>query len=295
MFALIGVEARAGLVHDPSITPELAYLNFAAQFPSVGWLFGQNNGVDAAFGSGVLIHPNFVLTAAHLALEVDNNPATTYDSYDFGVGSNFSNNPGESHISYKAFVHPDYISFGNGPDLALLYFEVPFTSVNPPAFYGGAVAVGDQVSIAGYGEYGTPSIGLQGYDGNRRAGSNYIDAIDSPNGYFDTRLRRPINMDFNPLGILVTPGDSGGGWFVEVGGEFQLAGITSFWGGTPLYNGTSSATYLTHEIGGWIKETQSAAVPEPSAFLFFTILISVVGVYKGTARWLPGQRSKIVG
>jgi len=50
--------AQALIMHEPSVTPESAYIEYAEMFPSVGWIFVQEGGADVAFASGVLIDKN---------------------------------------------------------------------------------------------------------------------------------------------------------------------------------------------------------------------------------------------
>src|SRR5690606_406303 len=76
----------------------------------------------------------------------------------------------------------------------------------------------------------------------------------------------PQQPGFQELGILATPGDSGGGWFIDINGEYKLAAITSDWDGFAGYLGRSYATYRTPEIEQWIHgEIQAHAVPEPAS------------------------------
>lgn len=265
-------QAHAGLMHNLSTTPESAYLEFADTFPNVGWLGTVESGATSFGGSAVLINENWVLTAAHAVLSVDSNTNSVYEGYRVGFTDDIFADPGENQFASELFIHPDYLNIGSGPDLALLYFEDPFSSVSPATFYQGSVQVGDPVSFVGYGQPGTPSTGLQPLDGKRRAGTNLVDNIGSPAGYIDAEFNGPGETGFQQLGILGTPGDSGGGWFVENGGQFELLGISSFANVFPGYGANTDATLLTQENIAWVRETiDSRAVPEPASALLFMV------------------------
>jgi len=230
--------AFAIAIHEPSVTPDSAYLEYANMFPSVGWMFGIENGQDVLFSSGVLIDEHWVLTAAHSVLEDDNDNTSSVETYEFGLGSNFRTDPGESLFSTEVFVNPGYNGFENGPDLALLYFEDAFTSVEPALLYTGPVEdlTGTNSSLVGYGGAGTPSTGLQPIDANRRAGTNTLTFnIDDDDVFQRARFIQPGLTNWQQLGALGTPGDSGGGWFIEDDGDFYLTGISSFWTGILRY------------------------------------------------------------
>jgi hypothetical protein len=59
-----------------------------------------------------------------------------------------------------------------------------------------------------------------------------------------------------------TPGDSGGGWFIDVNGEMQLAAVTSFYLGDFSYVGATGALRVSL-YNDWID----SYVPEPTSLL----------------------------
>ncbi len=258
--------AQAGLMHNAGTTPGQAYLDYADFYPWVVPLTYEENGSLFFSSSAVVIAPGVAITSAHGILSVDSSPSSLYDGYAISFTQNFFTDPQPWIFSYDAVVHPDYDDVRNGPDLALLFFEEQF-EVTPIDLYTGPHSVGTAYDLAGFGRYGTPSTGLVGLDGNVRAGTNLLTATGAFSGqYLQARFRSPGESTFQELGILGTPGDSGGGWFLDVNGEIQLAAISSLWTGDPNYGASTFATPFTPETLAWINsEIDSHAVPEPSS------------------------------
>lgn len=261
---ITAVPAQAGLMHNMGTTPSQEYIDYAnsGRFDNViplevligdSWFFN---------GTAVAIADDVILFSAHQALPNDSDKGTLYDGFSVSFTSNFFE-PGPNYFdAIDVVVHPDFQGVRNGPDLALAFFEAGSFSVAPMTLYSGAHVPGTPYDFAGFGQYGTPATGLQGYDGNRRAGTNFLTAVDSPEGYLTAYFERPGSAAFHPLGILGTPGDSGGA--VLLNG--QLAGIMSDWGGRPGYEVLTYATYFTDADAAWINsEIATHAVPEPSS------------------------------
>src|SRR5690606_5220595 len=124
----------------------------------------------------------------------------------------------------------------------------PFSAIPELALYSGEHTVGTAYHIAGFGIFGTPSTGLEGYTGDRRAGTNLLTSDSAFGGQFlQARFSHPSASEFQELGILGTPGDSGGGWFIDVGGDIQLAAISSLWTGSASYGSSTFATPFSAE------------------------------------------------
>lgn len=227
--------ATAGIIRA-DVSDE-AYLSLAShtEFDPVG-RFWERITIDGQefewFASGVLILPDWVLTAGH----VPNASGST------NVG--FQLNDGEI-IGFEQIVsHPV-------EDLALVQLSEPAVDVAPARLYHERNEIGRIGTIVGYGDFGTtatPPAPEASNRGPRRAGLNTIDGIlsDYPNlpGSPWTRVRDEIlvaDLDYPgepeknltgeelPLSLEynVQSGDSGGGFFLEVGGQYFLAGITS--------------------------------------------------------------------
>lgn len=278
-------DAQAGLMHNAGITPDAAYREYASAFPGVGWMASYVGGVEDGFSSINLIDPHWGLTSGHGLLSNDADASSVRDSFQIGFGSDFYNDPGETRVADAVYLHPSYAGPGAANDFALVYFSTPFSSTSPVTLYTGEHHVGDAVSVVGFGQPGTPSTGLQPNDRVRRAGVNSLYTVDSPAGVVEIELAASFVPEFDPLGMIGTPGDSGGGFFKSVGGEWQLAAINSAWAGFAGYFGTSEAAYITADTLGWIEAVKASQdVPEPSAFGLVLAVLSATNI-------LPRRRS----
>jgi len=287
---ITAVPAQAGVMHNMGTTPGHEYVDYANSglFESVipievrigdSWFFR---------GSSVAIANDVVLFSAHQA-RPDDDPAGLYDGYSVHFTSNFFQ-PGPQYFdAIDVVVHPDYAGERSGPDLALAFFEPGSFQVDPVTLYSGPHVVDTPYHIAGFGQPGTPSTGLQNYDGNRRAGTNLLTSTGAFGGqYLSATFVTPLGFEFQELGLLGTPGDSGGGWFIDVNGELQLAGITSLWSGIPAYGAATFATPFTPETLAWINsEIQSHAVPEPSSAAL--LLVGALGARRIRKRTLTNS------
>jgi hypothetical protein len=129
------------------------------------------------YGTGTALSPNWVLTAGH-NLDFDDNGVP-----DAGLSINF-HLPGFGSYAASAFyTHPDFSGFGNPSiqrDLGLLYFATPLPMDLLFPGLQGELAIGDQVTLAGFGRSG---FGDYGYTTSasltdRRIGQNVIDSFD---------------------------------------------------------------------------------------------------------------------
>jgi hypothetical protein len=226
-------------------------------------------------GSGVVIDSHWVLTARHL--------------------------PGNTFVLNGTNYTADFTVNNPDADLQLMHFTTTFGGSY--ALYSGSV-IGQSVTMVGLGNSGSlraDGLGYtdQGGGGIRRTATNVIgdtQVIDySPDGVTTwhtpsllndldaasgNTLPSPWNRDWfgdgfassNEGGLMA--GDSGGGWFINVGGNWQLAGISNyiFWDDTVFPNeshffefgvsGNSAADLTNTSLHNWIVGT---VVPEPAS------------------------------
>lgn len=242
--------------HDVSDT---SYTSFGNSFVGVGRIGG---------GTGTLIAPNWVITAGHVAA---GSSSLTF----FVNGTSYSSAAG------GIFVNPGYNSgdLGNGRDLALVRLNSNVAGVTPYSLYTSQDEIGKVGVGVGFGQTGNGLTGNTGGGGTKRAGRNMIDDFadtrqlallaDFDSGQSgDNVIGTATQMD---LEFCVAPGDSGGALFIESGGQYRLAGVTSFlW----WVDGTGNADY--GDGGGWMRLSDQAnrdwiqqvsGVPEPTTMV----------------------------
>lgn len=271
----------AGIRRDDVADSEFLNLAASALYESVG-RFTYSVGSSSYIASGVLISPNWVLTAGHV---------TGGNNYLGGGISNmtFSLTTGNGVLNYAAaewMTHPGWSATqGNlfaGYDLGLVRLSQSVTAVQAAALYLQDNLQIQPGTIVGYGATGTGLTGFQsGTAGTKRAGQNMIDGqgdgISISSGILFADFDRPGAPGESVLGsalplaleYLSAPGDSGGGLFITQNDVTFLVGITSFgWG---YLDGISNSDY--GDLAGfvsatanaqWISSVTGVAIPEPS-------------------------------
>jgi len=277
-----GQSAQAGVRRDDVADSEFLNLAASALYESVG-KFTYSVGASSYIASGVLISPEWVLTAGHV---------TGGNDFLGGGISNltFSLNSGGSVLSFAAaewMTHPGWsATSGNlfaGYDLGLVRLSQSVTAVQAAALYLQESLQIQPGTIVGYGSTGVGSTGFQsGTAGTKRAGQNMIDAqgdgLTISSSILFADFDRPgfagesVLGSASPLALeyLSAPGDSGGGLFITQNSQTFLVGITSFgWGYSDSvansdYGDLAGFTSTTANAQ-WISSVTGVAIPEPGA------------------------------
>jgi S1-C subfamily serine protease len=202
-FVLLAASALAGTTED-SIA-DATYLTYATGFrPYARPVSVVSPDGTRSHSTSVVIGDYWVLTAAHVV-----NDAMTVVV-------------GDDNRVVTIWVHPEFEpgKFGFS-DIAVMRCAEDFDLAYYPPLATGDEDVGDVVAIAGYGVTGRLSGGYDRVDGQLRAGTAKIKRFERTIIVSDARTG-------TPLPLCISPGDSGGPWFVGAGGQARVAGISSF-------------------------------------------------------------------
>lgn len=167
------------------------------RFPSVVKIHkqGQSGFVD---GTGILIRPDIVLTAAHV---VKNWTPGMIDKYVMWNGKRFP--------IAAVTIHPDFKT--RDIDLAVVKLARPILA-SVSGFYNGKLASGQILAIAGFGRNGDASKPNEGLGAFRRGEVTLQEYADKSGGrYPDSEMI----MSRGPDGTIACEGDSGGPAFVD--------------------------------------------------------------------------------
>lgn len=200
VIALVSHPAAAIVIrHDRD---DARYVALGARFPAAVTVLPD--------GSGVLIAPDWVLTAGHVARGVaSRSPRVEID--------------GREHEVKRIFVHPKWREMGPH-DVGLLQLGAPAQRVTPVELYTGDDEVGQEVTFVGRGDTGTGLTGPQAMDGKKRGATNTVESADEDWIFFNF----DEGDDATDLEGVSGPGDSGGPALVTREGRVYTVGVSVF-------------------------------------------------------------------
>lgn len=236
---LLLIPATADAIVIRADVPDAKYRVAASPFPALADLPYE--------GHGVLIAPQWVLTAAH---------AITWQT-DMGMKIEDVTIEGVRRPVERVIVYPGYKSIPQqmiasalktgdaseamnyhlkSNDIALLKLAAPVRDVTPAQLYTGHVQVGEVVEIIGKGATGTGLTGFGSTSPHRTALRRAFTRLSSIQNRWlaYTFEKPPLAL---PLEGMAGSGDSGGPVLVNVRGHWQVAALASF----KLVNGDARA------------------------------------------------------
>jgi hypothetical protein len=241
-----------GTIRDD--VPDQQYLDLAAQtqFSAVGEIEWDED-AQGYISSGTYLGNGWVLTAGHVVGGTDNagggisNATFTINGHAYS-GSRFIPNPGWTSTSGDLKA---------GDDIGLMRLAQDVPDIAPVTLYTGT-------GLTGYTDssYGTKRAGqnvIDNFGGSSNPRRSWLRSYSSNIMFID--FDNPHNAASSSLGssiplaleYLIAPGDSGGGDFIQVSGQWYLAGVTSFLSAT---DGSIDASY--GDSGGFARVSRFA-------------------------------------
>lgn len=261
--ALFAVSSTAGAIIIRHDIEDENYQVPASVLPALADFPGE--------GHGVLISPQWVVTAAHVACMQHHVQEITINGLSRKV---------ESVVVHSGYKEPpeklveEALASGDGSklraflalsdDIALIKLKAPVTDVTPISLYRGSDEIGRTIQIIGKGATGNGSEGVEPHSPHRttlRKAFNVISSVDT----------RWISYTFDspesavPFEGAAGNGDSGSPVLIREEGQWQLAGLVS-WGSSqrdlrtyrgPRYGDGGNNVRISHYIA-WIESSISA-------------------------------------
>lgn len=240
LLLLLPVQAYCGTI-DPAV-PDSKYVEYGEKYdcvlPIAGILGDKLNTQFKA--SCVVISEYYVLTAAHVVT---------------GSISQHVIYKGKAYPCAIVAVHIDYDSNVMGKnDIAIARLQRPLKLDFYPELYTDTNEKGKVCGLAGYGYHGDFNSGYTRgtFDNKRRAGSNVVDAVNDNCLTYSVHTEPKTTLEF-----LISPGDSGGGLFIDK----KIAGINSYVYATDGKSdsdfGDVGCSTRISDYSKWITKTQT--------------------------------------
>ena len=219
LLMLAGGTASAIVIrHDRS---DDDYRELGARYPAVARVLPD--------GTGVLVHPRWVLTAAHVAQLADRHQLLVEISgRQIGVD--------------RVVMHPDWRA-GGPHDIGLLELASEIEEVEPVELYADTDEVGSQIVFVGGGDFGTGREGPQRMSEVIRGATNEVDEA-TPEWLLFSFTEPPAGTDLEGVS---GPGDSGGPALLQREGRTWVVGVSvaadgqvGRYGVTEIYSRVSS-------------------------------------------------------
>jgi len=261
-----------------------AFLN-----PEAKLVIGLSNGSQAGCSGSLLAGGQYVLTAAHCVTGDSGTLSATSINVDF-------TNVGLDVVTTSYFVDPTWNgSLTNGGDLALIKLAAPVTTISGYTLDTASSAVGQLVTLTGYGNTGVGGGGYTaGTFGTLYYGTNtYIGVYSNLPSAYAYQYTQTFGTGVAP-DVMVAPGDSGGASLLDINGTWEIVGVHDFIacqtnGCTPNSSyGQLGGDTSVYADQSWI----GSVVPEPAPTPVLLISIGLLGLTRLRRRLPPQHRDR---
>ena len=272
------------------LSPEArAIVTFGGSGSNTGAAPGNVGNYEGIFNNGYTATPitsNAILTASHLTPGL-----TTAFIYDNGTAT------ATTYTVQVVATLDDLAVWEIAPN------QTGSFSLTAPLYTGSGEVGSTIVDVGrGYGR-GSAVTGGWAWGGNQGPfswGTNTVSAIDTDTQLgtsgslggdflqYDFNNENPSSPGYNPNECMVTPFDSGGGVFINVGGQYQLAAVNSLYDGVYDSSGNPVGATLYDVYGYYNLDSQNNPVqitvhgPESSFATRISSKQNFVGLADGT-------------